>query len=85
MPRSRFTTAYSILLETLVSARKEASVTQVELGERLGRRQTFVSSFERGDRRLDVIEFYAIAKALGYEPEKLFARLTKQLPPHVEI
>jgi transcriptional regulator with XRE-family HTH domain len=72
-------------LETLVSARKEASVTQVELGERLGRRQTFVSSFERGDRRLDVIEFYAIAKALGYEPEKLFARLAKQLPPHVEI
>lgn len=85
MPKSVFTDAYRILLETIVAARKEAGVTQVELAERLGKPQPFVSYFERGERRLDVIEFYAVARALGYDPEKLFARLVRKLPDTVEI
>lgn len=85
MPKSVFTDAYRLLLETMVAARKEAGVTQVELGERLGRRQTFVSLIERGERRLDVIEFYAVARALGHDPEELFAALVKRLPARVEI
>ena len=40
-------------------------VTQRVLAERLGVRQTFVSAYERGDRRLDVVELRAIAVALG--------------------
>lgn len=85
MPKSVFTDAYRIFLETLVAARKEAGVTQEELGARLGRRQTFISAYERGERRLDVIEFYAVAKALGYEPTELFDRVAKRLPERVEI
>jgi transcriptional regulator with XRE-family HTH domain len=85
MPKSVFTDAYRILLETIVAARKEAGVTQVELAERLGKPQPFVSYFERGERRLDVIEFYAVSRALGYDPENLFARLVKKLPDTVEI
>lgn len=85
MPKSVFTDAYRLFLQMLVAARKEAGVTQVELAERLGRRQTFISAFERGERRLDVIEFYAIAVALGYDPTTLFGSIAKELPAKVEI
>ena len=85
MPKSVFTDAYRIFLETLIAARKEAGVTQVELGERLGRRQTFVSACETGVRRLDLIEFCAFAKALGYKPETLLARIAKKLPDKLDI
>lgn len=46
-------------------------MTQVELGKRLGQRQTFVSKFELGERRLDVAEFVVVAKAIGTDPRKI--------------
>lgn len=56
------------MIELLVQARKDAGITQVELGKRLGQRQTFVSKFELGERRLDVAEFLAVARAIGADP-----------------
>ena len=85
MPKSVFTDAYASFLEVLIAARKDAGVSQVELGSRLGKTQTFVSTFERGVRRLDVIEFYAIAKALGVPPQHLFGQVVQRLPERVEI
>jgi transcriptional regulator with XRE-family HTH domain len=85
MPRSVFTDAYRELLSLLVEVRKEAGVTQVELAKRLGRPQPFVSYFERGERRMDVIEFVAVAKALGVAPAILFERLLARLPDQIDI
>lgn len=59
------------MVELLVEARKDASITQAELGKRLGQRQTFVSKFELGERRLDVAEFVTVAKAIGADPHKI--------------
>lgn len=58
--------------------RKAAEITQVELAERLGKPQSFVSKVERGERRLDVIEFCQFADALGRDPAELLARFTKE-------
>lgn len=85
MPKSVFTDAYGSLLSTLVAARKRAGVTQVELAARLGKPQPFVSYVERGERRVDVIEFYAIARALGLEPRDLFDEVVIKLPDKVDI
>lgn len=85
MPRSVFSDAYGFLLEELVSARHDAGITQVELAKRLGRPQPFVSYFERGERRLDVIEFVAIARALQVDPARLFVRVLDRLPEHLTI
>jgi len=85
MPKSVFTDAYASFLEVLIAARKDAGVSQVELAARLGKTQTFVSTYERGVRRLDVIEFYAVARALADDPVALFARITARLPTRVEI
>lgn len=85
MPKSVFTDAYRLLIETIVLARKEAGVTQTELARRVGRGQPVISLIESGERRLDVVEFYVIARALGYDPTMLFARLAKKLPKRVEM
>jgi transcriptional regulator with XRE-family HTH domain len=68
---------YESLRVLLVEAREAADVTQVELGERLGRPQSFVSKIERGLRNVDVIEFIEIARAIGVDPIILLRELLK--------
>lgn len=52
----------------LVRARMEAGLTQVQLAKRLSRPQSFVSKVERGERRLDLVEFLEVARAIGIDP-----------------
>ncbi len=77
MTRSVFTTRYDRFRYSLAKARKAAGLTQVALARRLSRPQSFVSKFERGERRLDVIEFLDIAAALDMDPYKFLS----ELPP----
>jgi len=71
LPSSVFTQRHQEFIQFLVAARKAADLTQVELAARLGRPQSFVSKVERGERRIDVIEFCQVAEALGREPAGL--------------
>jgi transcriptional regulator with XRE-family HTH domain len=61
---SIFTPDYDRFLTSLITARKDAGLTQAQLAGRLGKPQSFVSKYERRERRLDVVEFVAIARAL---------------------
>lgn len=63
------------LRDVLTAARKGKKLTQVELGERLGQNQVWVSKYEAGTRKLDVIEFLDIAKAIGVNPCRLIKEL----------
>ena len=63
--------------ELLIDARQEADLTQSELSSRLQRPQSFVSKYERGERRLDVIEFGEVARAMGLDPVRLLAKFYK--------
>jgi transcriptional regulator with XRE-family HTH domain len=69
--KSVFTEQYQELLKALIEARKSASVTQQDLANRLGKPQSFVSKYEHGERRLDVIEFLVIAHVIGVNPYSL--------------
>jgi transcriptional regulator with XRE-family HTH domain len=69
---------YERLRVLLVEAREEAGLTQVELGKRLRRPQAFVSKIERGLRRVDVLEFLEIARAVGFDPHELISRLNSK-------
>ncbi len=62
--RSLFSPAYRRLRDWLVAGRQAQSLTQVQLAERLGRPQSFVSKYERGERRLDFVEVFEIAEVL---------------------
>lgn len=65
---------YRRMIELLVQARKDAGVTQVELGKRIGQRQTFVSKFELGERRRDATEFIAVCRELKIDPYAMLSR-----------
>jgi transcriptional regulator with XRE-family HTH domain len=67
---------YQALREILVAARRAAGLTQQQVAERLGRPQSFVAKYEGGERRLDVIEFLSVSRALGKSPVELLKRLT---------
>jgi transcriptional regulator with XRE-family HTH domain len=85
MPKSQFSEGYKAFISVLIEARKEAGLTQTELGARIGRKQTHISIIETGVRRLDLIEFCAIAKAMGYDPVTLFTRVVQALPDKLEV
>ena len=53
--------------------RKAAALTQQALALRLKKPQSFVAKYEGGERRLDVVEFITISRALGADPLKLMA------------
>lgn len=58
---------YRDLIDILVEARKEKGLSQDALAKLLGRHQQFVSRYETSERRLDIVEFIDIARALGLE------------------
>lgn len=66
-----------VLIRLLVKTREEAGLTQRDLARILKRSQSFVGRFETGERRLDVVEFVAVAKALKVDPIELFARFVR--------
>ena len=75
MPRSRRSPRYSRLTEMLVRARQDAGLSQVDLARRLGRPQSYVSKYESGERRLDVVEFLEATEAMGCPAIDLIASL----------
>ncbi len=79
MKKSVFTREYQVLLQVLHAARKKAQVTQVELASRLGRSQSFVSKCERGERRLDVVQFRETCHALGTTFPKIINEFERRL------
>jgi transcriptional regulator with XRE-family HTH domain len=67
MPSPMHTSRYQIFRELLVEARETCGKTQVEVAKLLRKPQSFVSKYERGERRLDFTEFIEIAQVLGID------------------
>ncbi len=59
--------------------RRKRGVTQSQLAERLGRPQSYVAKIEKGERRLDLIEFLGVAKALRVGSSRFVKRLESEL------
>lgn len=62
------------LATILGELRSEAGLRQVDLAERLDRPQSYVSKYETGERRLDLIELRAICQAVGVTLGELVER-----------
>jgi len=76
--KSTFTRKHEHFRALLAEARKSAGLTQVTLAKKLGRPQSFVSKFESGERRLDVIEFLEVVHALEIEPGTIIAEVERR-------
>jgi len=77
--RSLHTAQYAKYVAVLIEARDRAAITQQELARRLGKPQSFVSKYERRERRLDVPEFIAVAQAMGISAKALLGRIEAAL------
>lgn len=75
MTASLHTTRYRFLRDFLTEARKSQGLSQEALAEKLGRLQTFVSKYERGERRLDIVELLDVTDALQLDASKLIKQL----------
>ncbi|MCU1336352.1 MAG: putative transcriptional regulator [Bryobacterales bacterium] len=77
MRKSIFTPTYGQFRRLLVEAREQCGLTQTEVARKLSKPQSFVSKFERGERRLDLVEFLEIARALEIDPLKFIRKLVR--------
>ena len=69
----------AILQNLLRDIRKEAGLNQQDLAERLGVPQSFVSKYELGERRLDLLELRQICAAVGISLSELIQRFENLL------
>lgn len=68
---------YEAFCDLLVSARRKANLTQQAVAKRLGRPQSFVAKYEGGERRLDVLEFIEVARAVETDAVKILRSVLK--------
>lgn len=67
------------LQSLLKQIRKEAKLSQQQLADRIGKPQSFVSKYESGERRLDILELRDICLTLGISLSQFVTRLEEQL------
>lgn len=79
MPSSLHSHYYQVFRSLLVSAREQSGLTQVQIAERLGKPQSFISKYERGERRLDFTEFIELADVLGIDVTDFVGRYQSEI------
>jgi len=79
MLRSIGSPEQTTLRTVLREVRVEAGVRQSDLARRLGQPQSFVSKYEAGERRIDLIETREICRALGMDLGEFVSRLERRL------
>jgi transcriptional regulator with XRE-family HTH domain len=78
--KSQHNMTYRILPSFLREMREKAGLTQRQIGERLKKPQSYVYNCETANRRVDITEFIAWARACEVNPKTAFAQLLKELP-----
>ena len=75
MQKSTHSPEYAAVLERLLEMRMDAGMTQQQVADALEREQSFVWRIEKGERRLDVVEFFWVCNALGYDAAEVYSEL----------
>lgn len=63
------------LRKLLKQLRKDAGLRQVDLADRLGKPQSYISKYESGEKTLDLLEAKEVCDALGTKLAKLAKKL----------
>jgi len=67
------------LYTLLKKFRQDKGIRQVELAQKLGVPQSFVSKYESGDRRLDLLELRQVCDAIGISLKEFIQELENSL------
>ncbi|MDP1652214.1 MAG: helix-turn-helix transcriptional regulator [Rhodocyclaceae bacterium] len=79
MPNPLHDPRYASFRALLAAERERVGLTQVEVAGRLRKPQSYVSKYERGERRLDVVEYLDIARVLGIDPLATIKKLIDKI------
>jgi len=79
MPDTLRSPRQQMLRALLRDMRRRRNLTQSQVAERLARPRSFVAKYERGERRLSVIEFIDVVRALGTEPTVAIRQLVEAM------
>lgn len=79
MRKSIYSKEQERLQNLIREIRLEAGLTQEQLAKCLGKPQSFISKYESGERRLDVIEIGEICKTLGISLLQFVKRFERSL------
>ena len=66
------------LAEMLRKLRTDAGMRQVDLAAKLGEPQSYVSRFESGEQRLDLLELRAVCSAFGISLSNFVERFERE-------
>ena len=69
------------LIAAIVQARKAAGFSQREFAKELKRTNNFVWRIEAGERQVNVLEFFEIARAAKVRPDVLTRRVMRGIKP----
>lgn len=69
---------YQIVVDKLRTLREASGMTQRDLASKLDREHSFVWRMEKGERRLDVVEFHSVCNALGVKADKIYTGLIRE-------
>lgn len=78
LPKSIHSPSQQAFRSLMTKARKDAGLTQQALAKRLGKPQSFIAKYEGGERRLDVLEFLEVARAIKVDPIRIIKGLMRQ-------
>ncbi|NND82223.1 MAG: helix-turn-helix transcriptional regulator [Gammaproteobacteria bacterium] len=73
-----YATEHVLLRTWLTNKRELGNFTQRDLAAKMDVVHSFVAKVERGERRLDVIEFVGYCRALGVQPIEFIDELNQQ-------
>jgi transcriptional regulator with XRE-family HTH domain len=79
MSKSLRTPQQQLLQDLLINMRRSKNLTQTDIAQKLDRPQSFVAKYEGGERRLDVVEFIDVVRALEADPCKILASLIRAM------
>lgn len=79
MPRVDHNEIYRLFRTMLTDLRRQKGITQVTLAGLLGVPQSYVSKYELGERRIDVVEALVICRALDTDPLAFVRKLIKAI------
>ena len=80
MEKSLFSAEYTALLGLLREVRESSGISQEQIAQRLGTKQSMISKVERGERRLDVIELRRWVLELGQSFPEFLERFEAFVP-----
>jgi transcriptional regulator with XRE-family HTH domain len=77
MEKSIHSAEYAVFLRLFRETRRRAGLTQIDLAQRVGQTQSFVSKCERGERRIDVVELRTFCRAFGLNLKQFVSSLER--------